>query len=225
MVTDAAGIPSQASCPPPSTQFFPPSVVKMGPLRAFNFLLTFLVFAAPLTLASAQDTPILEPPREARVTDGQSLHDNVLLIPLYAQLAENRIDGLLVLSKFWSRQQNSVSCATNYTVCQGTQVCCPDGNVCCSSEFLRVSFSKSLAERVTPFTNRRQGGTCCGAGYAFRFTTDPGITPSLNREQDLLCDRWWCPRLLQARPHLQSGNKSVHSCWSTAMPQRELLLS
>ena len=114
----------------------------MGPLRAFHLFLISLAVSAPSIIASAQDAPILDPPREV-ITDGQPLRDNVLLFPLYGQLAKNTIDGLLFPSKLWSRQQQ-VACATNYTTCQGTQFCCPDGNVCCSSELLRIPRHKGL---------------------------------------------------------------------------------
>lgn len=107
--------------------------MRMGLSRQLSLLSTFLACTALLVAASAQD-----PPKEL-ISDGQPLHDNALLYPQYGQLAGNQIDGLLVSLKFWSRQQQ-VTCATNYTECQGTQFCCPNGNACCS------------------------GGTCCGAG-------------------------------------------------------------
>ncbi|KAF9783293.1 hypothetical protein BJ322DRAFT_144354 [Thelephora terrestris] len=73
------------------------------------------------------------------ISDGQPLHDNVLLYPIYGQLAKNQVDGLLGSLKLWTRQQG-VTCATNYTICQGSQFCCQSGSTCCT------------------------GGTCCGAG-------------------------------------------------------------
>lgn len=110
----------------------------MAPLRAFYLFIASLTFAAHFAIASAQDAPVLDLPRET-ITDGQSLRDNVLLLPLYGQLAKSQLDGLLVSPKFWSRQQQ-VTCTTNYTICQGTQFCCPGGNVCCSGQFLRLFF-------------------------------------------------------------------------------------
>jgi len=113
--------------------------VKMGPSRASHIFLISLALTALFAVSSAQNAPVLDPPMEM-ITDGKPLRDNVLLFPLFGQQSGNKINGLLGLSKFWSRQQE-VACATNYTSCQGTQFCCPNGNVCCSG-----------------------GGTCCGAG-------------------------------------------------------------
>jgi len=99
-----------------------------SPLRIFFAL---LAFSALFTVTGAQD-----PPKE-RISDGQPLRDNALLFPLNGQLAINRIDGLLVPFKLWSRQQE-VTCTTNHTACQASQFCCPDGNVCCSGGFFPV---------------------------------------------------------------------------------------
>jgi len=88
----------------------------------------------PFTVTNAQLASVSDPSREP-ISDGQPVRDNVLLLPLNAQLAKERIDGLLVPSKLWSRQE-TITCPTNYTVCQGSQFCCPDGNACCSGGLL-----------------------------------------------------------------------------------------
>lgn len=103
----------------------------MGTLRLF---FTLFAFVAPLAVASAQDASVLDPPTDM-ISEGQPLRDNVLLYPLYGQPASNQLDGLLGSLKLWKRQQN-VTCATNYTICQGSQFCCQSGNTCCSGEFL-----------------------------------------------------------------------------------------
>ena len=118
------------------------SLPRMGPIRLLHLSLTLLAFSAPFTVASAQDASVSDPPNEM-ISEGQPLRDNVLLFPLYGQLASNQVDGLLLFLKLWSRQQE-VTCATNYTACQGSQFCCPDGNSCCSGEFPCVSLRSGL---------------------------------------------------------------------------------
>ena len=146
---------------------------NMGPSRLLRFLFIFLALAAPFTISSAQIAPVLDPPAEL-IPDGQPTPDNVLFLPLSGSVTKKRIDGLLVPSRLWSRQQE-VTCATNYSVCQGSQFCCPNGNVCCSGEFLPL-LGRTLSRRgcgcqlLTPFTQHRHvlGGNCCGAGYDSR---------------------------------------------------------
>jgi hypothetical protein len=115
-----------------------PQPARMGPFRPLHFFLTLLAVTVPFTVASAQDTPVLDRPND-KISHGQPLRDNVLLFPANGQLVRNQIDGLLGLSKLWSRQQQ-VACSTNYTQCQGTQFCCPTGNSCCSGERPCVSW-------------------------------------------------------------------------------------
>jgi len=104
----------------------------MGLFRPLRLFFALLAFSALFTLASAQEASV-----RGRISDGQPLRDNVLLFPLNGQLAGNRIAGLLVPLKLWSRQQE-VTCATNHSACEGAQFCCPDGNVCCSGELFPV---------------------------------------------------------------------------------------
>ena len=129
---------------------------EMGPVRALHFFFALLAATIPFTAVSAHDTEsVLDRPEEA-FSYGQPLRDNVLLFPLDAQPARNKIDGLLSLSKLWSRQQQ-VACSTNYTICQGTQFCCPNGNACCSGEFLAFLRKPSTGgmRLYGPFTNHR----------------------------------------------------------------------
>jgi hypothetical protein len=109
------------------------TLMRMGPLRPLYILFALLALATPFTIASAHLTSDLDPP--TLIPDNQRAPDNVLLLPLNGRLAKNRIDGLLVPSKLWSRQQE-VTCATNYTACQGSQFCCPNGSACCPGGFL-----------------------------------------------------------------------------------------
>lgn len=104
----------------------------MGPLRLLHLLFTLLALT---TLSSAQIASALDPP--TLISNDQPTRDSLLLLPLNGRLAKQRIDGLLVPSKLWSRQTGA-ACPTNYTACQGSQFCCPDGNVCCSGGFLAV---------------------------------------------------------------------------------------
>ena len=132
------GMSSRVACPPPSTRLLSltshPPLTRMGLSQSFRLFLTLLALATPFAVASAQDVSVLDPPMEM-ISDGYPVGDNVLLFPLNAQQARNRIDGLLVLSKLWSRQQE-VTCASNYTTCEGSGYCCPEGNACCSGKFL-----------------------------------------------------------------------------------------
>ncbi|KAF9646309.1 hypothetical protein BDM02DRAFT_3118899 [Thelephora ganbajun] len=79
-------------------------LVRMGLLRILHFFLTLLALTSPFAAAGAKATSVLDSPR-GMTPDGQPLHDDVLLLPLNAQLARNQVDGLLVPSKHWSRQQ------------------------------------------------------------------------------------------------------------------------
>lgn len=114
----------------------PPPSRKMVPSRLSRLLFIFLALAAPFTISSAQIAPVLDLPTEL-IPDGQPAPDNLLFLPLSGTVAKQRIDGLLVPSRLWSRQQE-VTCTTNYSVCQGSQLCCPTGNVCCSGGFLPI---------------------------------------------------------------------------------------
>jgi hypothetical protein len=124
------GIPS---CPPPSA-VDPFPLARMKPLRLFC---TLLAFTAPFSAASAQYASVVDSSTDM-ISDGQPLHDNVLLYPIYGQLARNQVDGLLGSLKLWTRQQG-VTCATNYTICQGSQFCCQSGSTCCTGELVRIS--------------------------------------------------------------------------------------
>ena len=107
--------------------------MTVGRLPLLPLSLAFLAFviAPPVT---AVKFPSALDPRDL-ISDGRLELDNALLLPLSGQLASNQINGLLVPSKLWPREQESI-CATNYTTCVGTGFCCPDGNVCCSGESL-----------------------------------------------------------------------------------------
>lgn len=136
----------------------------LGPLRLF---LTLLALATPLTITSAQAASALDPVG-GMISGGQPIGDNVLLFPLSGQLSKETIDGLLVPSKLWSRKQEA-TCATKYALCRGTQFCCPDGNVCCSGEFLSAPGQNTCGGDVDDGSFWYvSGGTCCGAGYEFR---------------------------------------------------------
>lgn len=136
---------SWVSRPPPST---PSSTSTLHPfarmrlLRPIRLFLALVALTAASTITSAQDASFFDPKKS--VSDGQPVHDNALLVPLNGQLASNRIDVLLLPSKLRSRQQVP-TCATNYTVCQGSDFCCPEGNACCPGESSR---SPALGQHI-----------------------------------------------------------------------------
>lgn len=151
------------SCPLPSTPqpyyrlplTLSLPLVRMGPLRPLRLFLTFAVLFAALTETSAQTSSALGP----KISDASPVRDNILLLPLNGQPATNRIDQLLLQSGLHRRQQQ-LTCTTNYTACEGTQFCCPDGNVCCSGESFSVLDHSTFGGGVgcgtvndsTPFT-------------------------------------------------------------------------
>ena len=106
--------------------------MKLGRLLSSRLFLALLALAnAPITTAAK--SPSALDSRES-ISDGQPTRDNVLLLPSNGQLSSNRIDALLVPSKLWPREQESI-CVMNYAACTGTEFCCPEGNVCCPGEF------------------------------------------------------------------------------------------
>ena len=143
---DALGL-DQPRASPPLTFLTLSPVMRMGLPRPSRIFLVFLALVAVSTVTSAQSPSVLGP-RKLISDSGQPLPDNALLLPLNGQQASNnRLDGLLVLSGLRSRQQQ-VTCTTNYTACQGTDFCCPNGNMCCSGESSRFSAQRILGGDV-----------------------------------------------------------------------------
>ena len=129
---------------PPRSLLALSPLMRMGFFRPSRLFLTLLALSTASIITSAKDTSVSGP--RNLISGDQPPRDNALLLPLNGQPASNRIDGLLVMPRLWSRQQQ-LTCATNYSVCEGTEFCCPDGNACCSGESSRFS-AKAFSEEM-----------------------------------------------------------------------------